>query len=335
MNILITGANGFIGSHLARHLAGKGHKLRGLIRTSSRLDNLQGIEIDLAYGDITVPASLVKPMQGIDLVIHTAGAVTDWGSLAFFDKQNVEGLQHVFRAAEAAGVRRFVHIGTVAIYGFGRKEIKEEDPFAESHVGYCISKRKAVEWLKQIAGESKMEITVIHPGNVFGPGDDKFILPYLQLLDRNRFVFVNGGRAWTCPTYIENLVHGIGLAAFHPAAAGETFNITDGLEIDWKTFTEALYRGIGKKPITRSVPHPLIHTIAFGMETFYKLIQSRQSPALTRYRIDNAGLDYHFSIGKARRILGYEPPVDFQTSVDHTTEWYLESKKLRIKRIKN
>lgn len=330
MNILITGANGFIGSRLAMHLAGQGHDLKGLVRKTSRLDDLQGIEIDLAEGDITDPVTLVKPMQGIDLVIHTAGAVTDWGSQPYFDRQNVEGLQHVFRAAEAAGVRRFVHIGTVAIYGFGRKEVKEDDPFAESHVGYCISKRKGVEWLRRVAGETKMEITVIHPGNVFGPGDEKFILPYLRLLDRNQFVYVHGGRAWTCPTYIENLVHGIALAAFHPAAAGETFNITDGLGMDWRTFTEALYRGIGKRPVKRSVPRPLVYAIASVMEVFYKLIQSRQSPALTRYRIDNAGLDYHFSIGKARRILGYEPRVDFQTSINRTVEWYLERKKLRI-----
>lgn len=331
MNILITGANGYIGSRLARHLDGLGHKLRGLVRITSRLDDLQGVGIELAYGDITVPESLVKPMQGMDLVIHTAGAVTDWGSQSYFDRHNVEGLQYVFRAAEAAGVRRFVHIGTVAIYGFGSKEVKEEDPFAESHVGYCISKRKGVEWLKNVAGKTNMEITKINPGNVFGPVDEKFILPYLELLDHNRFVFVNGGRAWTCPTYIENLVHGITLATFHPAAAGETFNITDGLGMDWRTFTEALYRGIGKRPVNRSVPHPLVYAIAFGMETFYKLIQSRQPPALTRYRIDNAGLHYHFSIGKAQRILGYEPPVDFQTSVDRTVEWYLERKKLRIK----
>lgn len=331
MNILITGANGFIGSRLAMRLTEMGHKIRGLVRETSRLDKLNGLELELAFGDITVPETLVRPMQGMDLVIHTAGAVTDWGPLSYFEQQNVDGLRQVFKAAEAAGVRRFVHIGTVAIYGFGRIEVKEDDPYAESHVGYCISKRKGVEWLKRVAGHTKMEMTIVHPGNVFGPGDDKFILPFLQLLDRNRFVWVNGGRAWTCPTYIENLVQGIALAAFHPAAAGEAFIITDGLEMDWKTFAGALFRGLGKKPVTLSVPRPIVYSVAFMLETVYKLIHSRQAPALTRYRIDNAGLDYHFSIEKAQRLLGYLPPVDFQASIDRTVQWYGDRKLIKLK----
>lgn len=324
MRILITGVNGFIGSHLARHMLDLGHEVTGLVRTTSDLKAIQNLPLRLVHGDITNPDSIIAAFAGIEIVVHTAGAVTDWGSMDYFEKSNLAGVQNIARAAVQAGVKRLVHISTVAIYGFNVKNAPEDSPTPDSHVGYSITKLKAVQWLQSFTLENRLELVVINPGNVFGPGDEKFILPYLDIIHQNKFVYVGGGRSATCPTYIENLVHGIALACFHPGAAGETFNITDGLDITWRQFTDALYKGLGKDLITRSVPRNLVYVVAFAMEKLYQFFGIHKPPLLTRYRIDNASLDYHFSIDKARKLLGYQPPVDFETAVSRTVDWYLK-----------
>lgn len=328
MKILITGANGFIGSRLAASLLREKHEVRGLVRTTSNLKLLDGLPVELAFGDVTDPNSLAAAVEGVGIVIHTAGAVMDWGDFEDFKKINVGGTQNVALAAEQAGVKRLVHISTVAVHGFDVRHAAEEHPKPGSYVAvYCSTKKMAEDWLQTFIPQTSMEVTMVRPGNVFGPHDEKFIAPYLDFIEKGGFLYVNGGKSLTCPTYIENLVHGIQLAAFHPAAKGETFLMTDGLDIDWRYFTDNLVGKLGLSLPRRSVPHGLVYGVAAAMEAVWKMLGKRDAPLLTRYRINNAGKDYHFSVEKARKLLGYEPPVDFPTSVERTVEWYREYKK--------
>lgn len=328
MKILITGANGFIGSHLSRHLLALGHEVTGLVRTTSDLKAIKDLHLKLLYGDITRPESLTSAFAGCDIVVHTAGAVTDWGTMEYFEQHNLRGVQHIAEAAVAAGVKRLVHISTVAVYGFGVKNAVEDNPTPPSHVGYSTTKLKAVQWLRQYSVEHHLDLVVINPGNVFGPGDEKFILPYLDLIYQNKFIYVDGGKSLTCPTYIKNLVYGIVQACFSPNASGETFNITDGLHITWRQFTDAFYKQLGKKLIHRSIPRGLVYFAAHRIENIYQFFGIKKSPLLTRYRIDNASLDYHFSIEKAMKLLAYHPPVDFETSIQETVSWYKQYRHL-------
>lgn len=322
MRILITGANGYIGSRLVHHLQQEGHEVRGLVRASSNLKLLEGADVELLRGDVTDPDSVAKAVAGMDLVVHTAGAVTDWGPLDYFKTVNIGGTQHVAQAAQRAGVKRLVHISTVAVHGFDYRHATEEQAMPVSDMPYSETKKQAELWLQDFAAQSDMEVSIVRPGNVFGPHDEKFIQPYLDFIRQGGFVYVNGGRSLTCPSYIENLVHGIALACFHENAPGESFIITDGLEINWREFTSALVERLGLPLPKRSVPRELVFGVAWSMEAVYKLLGKRDAPLLTRYRINNAGQDYHFSIEKARRLLGYQPPVDFETAVERTIAWY-------------
>lgn len=327
MHILITGANGYIGSMLTRHLVRNHHNVRALVRPTSNLKLLFGTEVEIVYGDVTDPDSLTTAVKGIDLVVHSAGAVTDWGPMDYFKKVNVEGTQNTAMAAERAGVKRFVHISTVAIHGFDFQNATETQSTPETYMPYSKTKKMAEVWLNQFAQTAQMEIVMVRPGNVFGPYDEKFIQPYLDFIKKGGFMYINKGKALTCPTYIENLVQGIELACFHEQAKGESFIITDGLNIDWQHFTNAFVRRLNLPLPRRSLPFPLVYGVAYGIEMIYKLLNARTPPLLTRYRICNAGKDYHFSIEKAKNMLGYQPLVDFETSVDRTIAWYAQAQK--------
>jgi dihydroflavonol-4-reductase len=325
MNILVTGANGFIGSRICLHLKNLGHDLIGLVRKQSDLALIKDSGITLVYGDITDRKSLNGIFKDVDIVIHSAGAVTDWGPYEYFETCNVKGTQNIALEAAAAGVKRMVQISSVAIHGFGFKYANENQASPPNKVGYSESKRMAELWLKDFMHKTGMEISIIRPGNVFGPYDEKFIAPYLELIDKGQFVYINGGKALTCPTYIENLVHGVALCCVEPNAKGQEFIITDGLDISWKQFTDALFIQLDKIPVKRSVPYSFMYFISYLMEMVYTLFRIKKAPLLTRYRINNAGKDYHFSIDKAITLLGYKPVVDFHTSISRTVDWYLRT----------
>jgi nucleoside-diphosphate-sugar epimerase len=258
-------------------------------------------------------------MPGVDVVVHLAGLASDHGPWERFHAVNVVGTQLLAASAHAHGVRRFVHVSSASLHGFaGRRHMTEDMPMPVSPYAYVESKRQAEQWLWQWSQTSGLPTVVIRPGNVFGPDDHTFLLQYVAAIRNGQGGYIGGGRAWTCPTYVENLTAALWLAAEHPAAVGEAFLVTDGLDIDWRTFTERLCEALGLRRPRLSIPYWLGMALATALEGGYRLVGARRAPLLTRYRIQNGGRDYHFSIDKIRRVLGFVPPFDLATALQRT-----------------
>lgn len=322
---LITGVNGFIGSHVAGRLLRDGHRVRGLVRKTSDLRFIEGLDVELLVGDIAEPASLIDPLRGVDIVVHVAGLASDWGPYAKFSAVNVTGTRNMAEAAARSGVRRFVHMSSAAVHGFqGFRNADETFPLADTPFAYCETKKIAEQWLFEFSALTGMEVTAIRPGNVFGPKDHTFIEKYLDALTAGKIAYIDGGRHWTCPVYVENLVDAVVRACFEPGAAGEAFLVTDGLEITWKDFTERFADRLGVKRPRLSAPYGLAYGAAYFLEVLYRLFRLSTPPLVTRYRISNGGRDYHFSIEKARRLLQYRPSLGLDEAVARTVSWYRE-----------
>ncbi len=325
--ILISGINGFIGSNLAEKLLREGHQVVGIVRKTSDLSYIDGMDIELHYGNIADKQSLEKPMKNIDIVIHVAGFASDWGPYEKFYKINVIGTQNMAQTAAENSVKRFVHISTVALHGFpDKRNLNEAAPMPKTIFPYNETKKIAELWLFNFAKTTKMEITAIRPGNVYGPKDHTFIEKYLEALQSGKGGYIDGGRHWTCPVYVENLIDGIIKACFSDNAQGEAFIITDGLDISWRTFTEKLCDTAEIKKPKLSIPYPVAYVLATAMEFVYSLLRISTPPLLTRYRIANGGRDYHFSIEKAKKMLGYNPPIALDEALKRTVEWYKSSR---------
>ncbi len=324
-SFLITGVNGFIGSHIARRVLEQGRKARGLVRKTSNLDYLKGLDIQLFYGDVSLAETLENAVQGVDIVIHAAGLARDWANYEDFYRVNFQGICNVALAAEKSGVKRLVYISTTAVHGFGYRDIDESYPMGKNLNDYAATKRMAEEWLTGFARTTKMEVVVLRPGNVYGPDDHTFIDKYLEAIYTGKFCYVNKGRSLTCPVFIDNLVDAVWLACHAKAAAGETFFITDGLEITWKEFTNQLAEALGVKKPRFSIPYGFGYAVAVIAEGIYRLLRKRNGPVITRYRVGNGGLDYHFSIAKAQRLLDYYPRVGLDEAIKRTTRWYLKT----------
>lgn len=321
--ILVTGVNGFIGSHLAERLLREGHEVHGLVRNTSILDFIKDMDVRLHYGDITLPESLREAVSGCDIVIHNAGLASDWGSMDLFLKINFEGTKNISQAALDAGVKRIVYMSSTAIHGFGSQEaMNENSPVATSIFPYSKSKWMAEKWLMDFSAQSVLEATSIRPGNVFGTRDHTFIEKYLDVIVKGRAGFINQGKHKTCPTYVENLSHAVSLASFHKDACGESFIITDGLDITWRTFTEMLAEAVGAPNPHLSIPFRVGYSLAYILELIYKTAGSNNAPLFTRYRMSNGGRDYFFSIAKAERVLGYKPEIKLEEAISRTINWY-------------
>jgi nucleoside-diphosphate-sugar epimerase len=313
---------------VAERLLKEGHRVRGLVRKTSDLEFIRGLDIELFTADLADISSLEQPLLGVDIVVHVAGLASDWGRYGRFFDVNVAGTRNIAGAAARNRVKRFVHISTAAVHGFrGFRNRDETFPFADTPFAYCKTKQIAEQWLFDFARSTNMEVTAIRPGNVFGPRDHTFIEKYLDALIAGKIAYIDRGERWTCPVYVENLVDGIIRACFEPGAAGEAILITDGLQITWKDFTERFADLLGVKRPRRSVPYWVAYALVFFLEAAYKLFRISTPPLLTRYRISNGGRDYHFSIEKAKRLLKYEPVVGFDVAVQRTVTWYREWRK--------
>lgn len=325
--VLITGANGFIGSHLVEKFLKEGHKVFGLVRPTSDLSLINDMEVSLKYGDITDYSSIEKALYDTDIVVHNAGLASDWGSLELFRKINLSGTMNVAEAAAKSGVNRIVYMSTTAIHGFNHSCPQSENDKKNPVFNYGVSKLEAENWIMNFGDKNRIEVTSIRPGNVFGPRDHTFIEKYMKALVSGKIAYVNRGLSLTCPTYVENLVHGVLLASIHKSAPGNAFIITDGLQINWKQFTEAIADEMHLPHPKLTIPFRLSLFIAWLSEGLYKLAAASNAPLLTKYRVYNGGTDYHFSIQKAKDILGYEPVTGLKEAIGKTVLWFQEGHK--------
>lgn len=328
MKIFITGINGFIGSNLARYLTGLGHRVSGSVRESSDLSFLHPIKVDLFTGDIGDEEFLATAFPGQEIVYHVAALASDWGTQKAFDNINVHGTKNVAHAAVNAGVRRLIFVSSTAVYGLtGYRHRSEYDVRPEKNFPYAIAKQTAEDWLKNFSQEADLPITIIQPANVFGPNDRTFFIKFARGLETGMVSFINHGIAWTCPTYVENLAEALWLAATNERAIGETFIISDGLEITWHQYVEKICRALELPLPQQSFRFGFVYALASILEIIFKLFRIKTEPPISRYRIRNFGLDYHFSIDKAITILGYSPRIDIDEGIRRTVHWYKQFRK--------
>lgn len=318
--MLLTGAAGFIGSHVAEALLAGGHTVRGLDLAPPAEANPA---VEWLAADVTDAARCAEAASGCDAVCHLAARVGDWGPAAAYERVNVLGTTNLVRAAREAGARRFLLVSSVAVHHYrGLFRADETTPRDGRINAYCRSKIAAEDALRAEA-RGGLTWTIVRPGVFpFGPRDQTSFVHLADAIVRGRMGLVSGGRACVSTAYAENLAEGIALALVHPRAAGEVFVIGDEGELSWRELLALLARALGVEPPRRSVPFPLAYAAAWLLEGVYRLLRARRAPLLTRYRVLLAGRDCHFVSHKAHAILGYRPRVGLEEGIARTVAWY-------------
>jgi len=285
MKALVTGATGFVGSHLVERLLADGREVRCLVRRTSALGFLEGKDVELCLGDLAEVDRVERATEGVDTVFHCAALVRDFGRRGEFAMANVQGVSNLLEAACRKRVRRFVHLSTNDFYGRqNRLGVTEDTRPAPIPFAYSVTKREGEALVQQAHAERGLETVVLRPPTIYGPRAVSLILEIADLILRGDMVLVDHGAARAGLCYVTNLVDAMVLAAAAPAAAGQAYNVSDGSSATWKEFVDALSDLLGRPRVRRSMPYGLAYPASVAMEALWALLFPGQRPLLTRKR---------------------------------------------------
>lgn len=310
-HVFITGANGFIGRAMAE-------RFRALGATVTGVDLVADAERSVIAGDTAEPETWSDALDGVDVVVHTAALLGAAHNLENSWRVNVFGTSQVLRAAIDAGVGRFVHFSSVAAYGFHFPDgVDEKYPVHVDNDVYTDTKvnSEAVVLAAHAAGE--IDVTVIRPGDVWGPGSVWVRSPLAEMAKPTGFPLPDGGRGVFSPVHIDNFVDGMVLVLAQDEACGQIFNITDGLGVPCSDFFGRLAQMGGGRVV--SLPMPVAAPLADLVGGIMRRLGTRSDlSAGTMWLLNRPGT---YSIEKAQKVLGYQPLVGLDEGMQRVEQW--------------
>lgn len=326
MRALITGASGFVGSHIAERLVARGDEVRALVRPSSDISFLQKLGVELVTGDITDPTSLAPATDGIDVIYHTAAMVSDWGPWRDFERVTVDGTRHVFRAAADAGVPRILHVSTDGVYALSafKGVVTEESPL-ETRFGWLDYYRRSKLAAEHIAGlygdAGKTSVTIVRPGLIFGERDRAMFPGILGFLKSSSAAYVGRGDNKLPYVYVGDVAEACILGATSDEATGRTYNVVSDEHVTQKQVYDTIADAAGIRRPTRHVPVKLLYAVAMAMEAWCLFARQRKvRPELTRYGVILLAYDFREDASRIRGELGWEAKVPMQEAVRRCVE---------------
>jgi dihydroflavonol-4-reductase len=318
VRVLVTGATGFTGGHLARALLARGHAVRALHRGATPTSGVAGL--DLVAGDLRDPAALARAVEGVEVVYHIAAMYRQAGApKEAYHAVNAAAAGAIVAAAAAAGVRRVVHCSTVGVHGDIEHAPADEDAPLRPGDIYQVTKLEGERLARDAGARLGVDVTIVRPSGIYGPGDRR-LLKLFRGVARRRWITLGRGRIYYHLTYIDDLVEGIRLCGEHPAAANRTYILAGGEVTTLNELVALVARAAG-------VPKPTIHLPAWpfwlaGAACEAACAPFGLEPPLYRRRVDFFTKSRAFDIGRARREIGYAPSVGLRDGITRTLEWY-------------
>ncbi|MBM4278684.1 MAG: NAD-dependent epimerase/dehydratase family protein [Deltaproteobacteria bacterium] len=324
LTALVTGGSGFIGGRLAERLAtGEGVRVRAMVRNLKKAGRLQKLPLEIVQADLLDPDSLKEAVRGCDLVFHCAALVRETGDRNEFFGANVKGTENILKTSSEAGVKKFVHFSSVAVYGMDPPVFVDETT-AYQPCGnlYCDTKIAAEKAVWAAHQEGRLPVVVIQPANVYGPHSNPWTIRPIKLTRSGQMILINGGSGLCNYVYIDNLIDATLAATKRDPSVGQAYLISDGNAVMWKEFF-GYYARMAGTPNIRSVPEGIAKVIALGMEVASKF--TGKPPKISREAVRYLTRQSRFSIEKAKRELGYQPRFSLEEGMKLTEHWLREA----------
>jgi len=334
--ILVTGATGFIGSHLANSLIKKRKAIKCLVRESSpkvAIDYLSNLGAELVYGDLLDKASLRKAVEDIDTVFHFGGGGRVGMPKEICFKINVEGTRNILDIClEQGAIKNFVHVSSCAVMGNikGDKPADESYPYNPNDITYSKAKTETEKIV--LSEKNKLPLTIVRFPGVYGPPLIKEdanridgVTPALMMLSavKNRqWMYIGSGKNLVHMVYVDDAVCGLILAA-EKGKTGEKYIIGDKKSITMEEMVHTIARVLNVDAPNRHVSIPIAKFFSMMFELKSRLFGG--VPRMSREMVTGFTANMNIDISKAIRELGHEPKVGLEEGMRTTFKWYKEN----------
>jgi dihydroflavonol-4-reductase len=320
VRVLVTGANGFTGSHLARLLGERGHDVRALMRATSDASLLDGIDVERFEGDLTQGARVREAVAGVERIFHIA-AVYREAKLSddHYRAVNVEGTRLLAEAALSEGGIPFLYCSTCGVHGEVAPPADENSPYNPGDI-YQQTKVEAERVVFGLHRDRGLPVVVLRPVGIYGPGDRRF-LKLFKGVARRKFPMIGKGDVYYHLTHVEDVARGfIKASEMGGGVNGEAFILAGARYTTVKELVDLIAQKAGVAPPWLRLPAGPLYAAAAICEDVCRPLGIE--PPLHRRRLDFFLKDRAFNIDKAREVLGWEPIVDLDAGVAATLEWY-------------
>ena len=321
--ILVTGSNGFVGSHLVEALLARGYRVRCMVRRTSDLTFIRHLPVEWTYADVQDVEGVRQACQGVDAVCHCA-ALTRALDEETFQRVNAQGTELLARICSEgnSSLERLLFVSSQTATGpsHGIDDFVDESDPSQPITWYGKSKWAAEQALRAMAG--CLPLTIVRPAAVFGPRDRDFFA-YFDLVKHGLNLQLGKGERWVSLIYVHDLVRLLLLALESKAAIGQTY-FGSGQAATYAQFSAAVAVALGKRTLRVTLPEAVLTPMAL-----WARVQGRLTgrPALLNdQRIHDMRQRYWLCSGeKARQELGFVPQYDLQTAVQETADWYRQN----------
>ncbi len=329
MRVLITGAAGFLGSHTAEAFARRGDEVIPLVRATSRTDFLESLQLKPRPVALHDRTGLAQALRGVEVVVHTAAKVENFGRWEEFAEITVAGTRHVLQAAIAAGVRQFIHISSRGVYERPRQPgepYDEATPYGQPYQWsyYARAKIEAEQIVRDARQWGRISTTIFRPTWVYGPRDVNIFARLVEALRAGRLKFIGDGPNRMNLVYVTDAVRAIELAAANSRAHDQIYNLAaDELSPTQREFVERLGALLDLPlPASRN-SYAAAHRLGFLSECAAHATGYRVCPPVSRLSVLLLGGNRHFVNRKLREELGWQPLVGYEDGLRRTVNWYL------------
>ena len=322
--ILVTGATGFIGSHVIQHLIEQGYTVRAIGRNLDKGLQLSAMGADFRPVDLTDRQSVINVCHDIEGIIHGGALSSPWGKNKDFYQINVTGTSNILEGCEVHGVKRLVYISSPSVMSQHRdqRNLCESDPLPDKFVSpYSRSKKLAEDLVRQNQSAS-LETVIVRPKAVYGPGDNAIFPRLIAAAKAQRLKIIGNGKTVINLTHVEDVVLALELALTSPKAVGKTYLVTGDEEVRiWDVINEILVT-LGYPAVEKKIPVRLAMAVAAFVEILWKCVPFRGEPPITRYAVGILAYDETYDISAAKKDLRFKPGVSIKEGIQSVVASY-------------
>jgi 2-alkyl-3-oxoalkanoate reductase len=330
MTVLVTGAAGLLGGHVAERLLERGERVRCFARPGEEVTWLAEQGAEVCRGDMGDRASLAAAVRGAERVLHCAARTGPWGPEDEYEITNVRGLKDLVEVAQAAGVQRLVHVSSITVHGNDVGGTADETAaFRVEPNPYSRTKVKGEQLLATLIREQNAPVTIVRPGYIYGPRDRASFARFAGMIEQGKMVVIGRGTNHIPLIFVGDVADGIILASQAPGAAGNAYLLVNDEPVTQSAYLNTIASELGVSPPRRHIPYRVALALGTTAESVARLTHRQQPPPLMRYGLQLLGGENRFIIRRAREELGFSPSVNLQDGVRQSVAWYRSQQTVR------